>query len=119
LDELLSHEAMSWAHLSLESLMPYGTGVLPSRRLDNNETLEWLEKHRGEEYTTCLNMFKLHENTDEEIEKMCSFWKSAAHYDSVQRTLPTSLERLKHGSASLFPKARSCQDCCLFPCFAE
>jgi hypothetical protein len=92
-------DAMGWSHLSLESMFNYGASFLPSSRLDSAKTLEFLKEHRNKEYLTCVNMFTLYDTTDKEIHRMCNFWKRITHYDSVQATLPTALERLMHGNA--------------------
>lgn len=91
-------EAMGWSHLSLEAMLNIGASFLPSSRLDSAKTLEFLKEHRNQEYLTCVNMFTLCDTTDKEMHRICNFWKRISHYDSVQATLPGTLERLMHGN---------------------
>jgi hypothetical protein len=90
-------EAMSWAHLSLDSLMKHGASFLPSRRLDA-ETLEDMKENCHKEYMTCQNMFKLHDTSKVDMEKQCNFWKRLSGYDSVQIALPFTLEHVMNGN---------------------
>jgi hypothetical protein len=94
-------DAMNWVLLSLEAVMEFGAGYLPTRRLDK-ESLAWLKEHRQEEYSTALSLFKLHEATPGTIEAMQGFWRRLTYFKSQRDNMPSILHTLVHGTGIEF-----------------
>ena len=94
-------DAMNWVLLSLEAMMTFGAGYLPSRRLDQ-ENLDWLKEHRREEHATALSLFQLHEATPRTLEAMQGFWRRLTYFKSERDNMPSTLNTLLHGTGIEF-----------------
>ena len=92
--ELLA--AMNWTLISLESLMKFGNGYLPTLRLAGPETVEWMKENKPFEYTTICNLNKLKDVPTDKMESMCKFWSRVTWWDSVRENMPRTLHALSH-----------------------
>jgi hypothetical protein len=90
-------EAMDWVLLSLEAVMEFGAGYLPTLRLDK-ESIAWLKENRREEHTTALSLFQLHEVTPGTLKAIKGFWRRLAYFKSKRDNMPFTLHTLVHGT---------------------
>ena len=93
--ELLA--SMQWTLLSMDALLQFGAGYLPTCRLDP-DSLQWLKENRPLEHTTALSLFQLHDASPQAISMMQSFWSRLAYYKHQRDIMPYTLHSLTHGS---------------------
>ena len=98
--ELLA--AMGWTLLSLDALMENGAGYLPSRILDDEQTISWLERNRKDEFDATKQIIDLHDATPFQLSLMCGFFRRLTkNWEGERRKMPKTLKVFtKYGYAS-------------------
>jgi hypothetical protein len=94
--ELLS--AMNWTLLSLDALLKFGTGYLPTLRIAGPKTVEWIKVNRTKEYVTITTLQQLKDTPPAIMGKMCKFWSRVTRWGFQRDTMPATLDVLSHGS---------------------
>lgn len=95
--ELLS--AMNWTLLSLNCLLKFGAGYLPTLRVAGPNTAEWIKENRSKEYVTVQNLLQLKDTPPATMEKMCKFWSRVSRWGFQRDNMPKTLDTLSHGNA--------------------
>lgn len=94
--ELLS--AMTWPLLSLDSLLQFGAGYLPTLRIAGSETIDWINDNRLKEYVTIQSLKQLKDTPPATMEKMRLFFSRVTRWGFQRDNMPRALDTLSHGN---------------------
>jgi hypothetical protein len=115
-------DAADWQLLSLDSLLKFGCGYLPTRRLEGPKTMQWLKDNRPLEYTTVGSLHQLKDISEDSLRRACRFFSRVSRWRFARNNMPRTLHVLTHGNPvqkvlalfrvvvlALLPCPRSCR----------
>jgi hypothetical protein len=87
-------DAMSSTALSLDALMKYGAGYLPSRVLRDEESLMWLKNNRFEEYKVTTTIMSLSHASTTQMSLVCLFFQRLSTWEYERKNIPLTMHIL-------------------------
>mmetsp|Transcript_30704 Transcript_30704/g.65864 ORF Transcript_30704/g.65864 Transcript_30704/m.65864 type:complete len:403 (+) Transcript_30704:308-1516(+) len=94
--ELLA--ATNFPLLSLNALLKFGAGYLPTLRMAGPKSVRWLKENRSMEHTTLGTLSQIKDTPEGDMRKACRFFSRISRWKFARDNLPRTLHVLTHGT---------------------
>ena len=91
--------AMNWTLLSLDALIKFGAGYLPTVRIEGEESFHTLRSNRRNEFVSVKSMWALKSFSKQPMYGIKLFWKRISAWDFERKLLPITLNDITLGSS--------------------